>query len=162
LLIIRYVGEYIMRKSQVALEFLITYGWAILASMIAIGALTYFGISNPAKTLPDKCIITNNIECNDYIITAPNQVLLRLSNGQGQTIYNPGATVMNATGSPIPCNMTSVSDWAPDDILNVNCTVQGAQFLSKDRIKVSLTVNYSKTPTGFNQIATGELYTTVQ
>ena len=151
-----------MKKSQVALEFLITYGWAILASMIAIGALAYFGISNPAKTLPDKCIFSNNIQCNDYIITSPDKVKLRLSNGQGQTIYNPGATAMDSAGASIPCVMTSLTDWAPDDILDVNCTIPGAQFLSKEKVKVKLIVNYSRSPTGYNQIATGELYTTVQ
>lgn len=31
-------------------EFLLTYGWAILAGIIAIGVLVYFGIFNPADS----------------------------------------------------------------------------------------------------------------
>jgi len=40
------------RKSQAALEFLMTYGWAILVVLIAIGALAYFGVLSPARFLP--------------------------------------------------------------------------------------------------------------
>jgi len=35
-----------MRKGQAAIEFLVTYGWAILIVLIAIGALAYFGVLN--------------------------------------------------------------------------------------------------------------------
>ena len=55
-----------MKSGQVAMEFLVTYGWAILASLIAIGALAYFGISNPTIALPDKCLFSNNFVCSDY------------------------------------------------------------------------------------------------
>ena len=34
----------INKKSQAALEFIMTYGWAILVVLVAIGALAYFGI----------------------------------------------------------------------------------------------------------------------
>ena len=32
------------KKGQASMEFLMTYGWAILAGIIAIGALAYFGV----------------------------------------------------------------------------------------------------------------------
>ena len=37
------------KKSQAALEFLMTYGLAIIVVLIAIGALAYFGILSPCK-----------------------------------------------------------------------------------------------------------------
>ena len=30
------------KKGQAAMEFLVTYGWAIMAAMIVISALTYY------------------------------------------------------------------------------------------------------------------------
>ena len=42
------------RKSQVALEFLMTYGWAILVILIMIGALAYFGVLSPCKFIPES------------------------------------------------------------------------------------------------------------
>lgn len=40
-------------KSQAAMEFLMTYGWAILIVLIAIGALAYFGVLIPDRYLSE-------------------------------------------------------------------------------------------------------------
>ena len=45
------------KKSQAALEFLTTYGWAFLVILIMIGALAYFGVLNPEKYPTDICCI---------------------------------------------------------------------------------------------------------
>src|SRR3989338_1126940 len=37
------------KRGQAAMEFLMTYGWAILAAIIAIGVLAYFGVFNPGR-----------------------------------------------------------------------------------------------------------------
>ncbi len=37
------------KKSQAALEFLITYGWAFLVILLMIGTLSYFGILSPSQ-----------------------------------------------------------------------------------------------------------------
>lgn len=39
------------KKSQAAMEFLMTYGWAILVALIVISALAYFGVLNPERFL---------------------------------------------------------------------------------------------------------------
>jgi|SRR3990167_9969356 len=38
------------KKGQAAMEFLMTYGWAILVVLIALGALFYLGVFNPKTT----------------------------------------------------------------------------------------------------------------
>ena len=43
-----------MRKGQAALEFLMTYGWAILVVLAAIAALAYFGVLSPDRFLPEN------------------------------------------------------------------------------------------------------------
>ena len=42
------------KKSQAAMEFLMTYGWALLIVIIVIAALVFFGLLNPDNLLPDK------------------------------------------------------------------------------------------------------------
>ena len=51
------------RKSQAAMEFLMTYGWAILVVLAAIAALAYFGVLSPEKFLPEKCLIETGFTC---------------------------------------------------------------------------------------------------
>ncbi|MFT4297834.1 MAG: hypothetical protein ACMXX5_01445, partial [Candidatus Woesearchaeota archaeon] len=42
------------KNSQVAMEFLMTYGWALLVVLIAIAALVFFGLLEPSRFLPEK------------------------------------------------------------------------------------------------------------
>ena len=51
------------KKSQAAMEFLMTYGWAILVVLAAIAALAYFGVLSPEKFLPEKCLIETGFTC---------------------------------------------------------------------------------------------------
>jgi|SRR3989344_2805831 len=51
------------RKSQSAMEYLMTYGWAILVVLIALGALFYLGVFSP--TVPNVCNIPAPFSCQD-------------------------------------------------------------------------------------------------
>jgi hypothetical protein len=74
------------RRAQVALEYLTTYGWAILAVVIAIGALSYFGIMNPANLLPDKCDFGKQLDCADYQIKSNGELNIIFRNNFGKSI----------------------------------------------------------------------------
>ena len=53
----------ISKKSQSAMEYLMTYGWAILVVLIALGALFYLGVFSP-KTA-NSCVASSPITCTD-------------------------------------------------------------------------------------------------
>jgi len=77
------------RKAQAAMEFLMTYGWAILVVLVVIGALAYFGVLSPAKLLPDRCTLPPGISCDDYSITsgaAAASIIVTNALGQQLTI----------------------------------------------------------------------------
>ncbi len=58
------------KKGQAAMEFLMTYGWAILVILIALGVLFYLGVFSP-KT-PNQCISTAPITtCDVKLLIAP-------------------------------------------------------------------------------------------
>ena len=77
----------VSRKSQAALEFIMTYGWAILVVLVAIGALAYFGVLSPDKFLPAKCTLSAGLACTDHKATATSlDVVFRNSLGYDITI----------------------------------------------------------------------------
>ena len=78
-----------MKKAQAAMEFLMTYGWAVLVVLSTIGALAYFGVLSPSKYLPETCLFSQGISCLDYKVTSSN-IEMYLMNGYGQDIdvYN--------------------------------------------------------------------------
>ena len=57
-----------MKKAQGAMEFLMTYGWAILVVLLVISSLAYFGVLNPARFLPERFIIGPELTVTDYTI----------------------------------------------------------------------------------------------
>ncbi len=147
------------KKGQAAIEFMMTYGWAILVVMIAIAALATFGIMNPSKYLADKCMFTNNFQCIDYQINTTT-TSITLVNGLGHKVYNFSATMTDTGGA---CDTAMVSSpWLQDKRETITCDTSSLGFIKKDKGKVKLTLNYAKVQAGFTQVANGEIYTTVQ
>ncbi|NYZ78872.1 hypothetical protein H0N99_01875, partial [Candidatus Micrarchaeota archaeon] len=50
-----------MRKGQTAMEYLMTYGWAILIIMVVLAVLFYLGVLNPP--IPEQCVFPAGITC---------------------------------------------------------------------------------------------------
>ena len=101
----------INKRGQAALEFLMTYGWAILVVLVVIGALAYFGVLNPSILLPEKCTLTTGLSCKDHRIdSSTGNVSLSLENGMGSGMYitkitlnGKGTTYFNGDAG---CNIT--------------------------------------------------------
>ena len=93
------------KKSQAAMEFLMTYGWAILVVLVAIGALAYFGVLSPDRFLPAKCQLPSGIACTDFSVSSANPgINIVIRNGLGfdidSIVVRVGgcATALTSTG----------------------------------------------------------------
>src|SRR3989344_2618867 len=89
-----------LRKGQAAMEFLMTYGWAILVVLIAIGALAYFGVLNMPGLLPNKCIFESGFACGEFKMTAEGggppayDVVVFFKNSAGKAITITGGDIV--------------------------------------------------------------------
>jgi len=120
------------RKSQAAMEFLMTYGWAILVVLVAIGALAYFGVLSPDRFLPSKCTLPAGVACVDFNVDT-DTVNVVLRNGLGfdlddvyisisgcGTSTTTGATLLNGAqgtftaGSVTACGFTAGTKFNGD------------------------------------------------
>ena len=72
-------------KGQASMEFLMVYGWAILAAVVAIGVLAYYGVFTPGKSLPSLCFVEAPLGCSEFEV-AVDGVRLFLINGAGTAI----------------------------------------------------------------------------
>jgi hypothetical protein len=73
-------------KSQYSIEFLVTYGWALLIIGIVIGAIYTFGWFNPSTFLPQKCTFYGQVGCKDFSLTE-TEFNLSLVNNFGSDLY---------------------------------------------------------------------------
>ncbi len=86
------------KKAQAAMEFLMTYGWAILVVLVVIGALAYFGVLSPDTLLPEKCTLPILLNCRDHKVTdagAADTILMSILNGAGRDMQ---IRLVNFTG----------------------------------------------------------------
>lgn len=126
------------RKGQAAMEFLMTYGWALLVVLVAIGALAFFGVLNPSQFLPSTCTITPGLHCDDFIVSEANGVTVIIQNGLGNGITD---AYINATG----CSGSSTQDIADGATGTFTCTgsfVEGEKFSGADS-GTALTITYT-------------------
>lgn len=88
-----------VRKAQAAMEFLMTYGWALLVVLIAIGALAFFGVLNPSKFLPNSCSLAPGFSCTDFKASeGSNNVVVLVQNGLGENLNTVSLRLSDATG----------------------------------------------------------------
>lgn len=91
------------KKSQAALEFLTTYGWAFLVILLMVGALAYFGILSPGRLLPNRCNFGAEFQCLDFNIRdggigAVDEFRLKLKNNVGAVVDVPDRNLITASG----------------------------------------------------------------
>jgi uncharacterized protein (UPF0333 family) len=149
-------GEFDMfgnKKAQAAMEFLMTYGWAILVVLAAIGALAYFGVLSPDRFLPEKCTLPSGVACLDFtgISTA---VTLVIQNSAGFDMQNVVVSI-NSTTSNAAC--TAAVDTTLTDGEKDTYTCTPSPVLPSGKFKGTLNINYLNAQTGMTHVKSGEL-----
>jgi hypothetical protein len=114
-----------LRRAQAAMEFLMTYGWAILVVLAAIAALAYFGILNPSNILPEKCTGMSGLDCLEKaaISVSANTVTFSSKANLGGSI---NITSLLNSGTQNSCGADGVAPtW-----VTVNIEQRGAKNLT--------------------------------
>ena len=156
------------KKGQAAMEFLMTYGWAILVVLIAIGALVYFGVLSPDKFIQDNCTLTPPLSCSqlgDFVaLTADaSNIKLQVQNGAGSAM-TIGSVILTETDGNV-CNrvdiVSSVNDGSKAEFI-FTCNDINAQTAKGTKFKGDLNIVYNLGSGAYNQTSTGKLAVRVQ
>ncbi len=145
------------RKSQAAMEFLMTYGWAILVVLAAIAALAYFGVLSPEKFLPEKCILQPGIACISHKVE-PAKVTLVISNGLGRTITVTKIVVGSCDENFNVELLSGEDDTFAMDGIAAACN-NGAL---KEKFKGDITLSYTEKDTSLTKTSFGNLNTKIE
>jgi uncharacterized protein (UPF0333 family) len=141
------------KKAQAAMEFLMTYGWAILVVLAAIGALAYFGVLSPDRFLPEKCTLPSGVACLDFTATN-SDVALVIQNSAGFDMQNVSVYV-NSTTDNFACTDSgadaTLTDGEKDTFACGNLTLSSGKF------KGTLNIGYTNAQTTMSHIKAGEL-----
>jgi hypothetical protein len=135
-------------RGQAALEFIMTYGWAILAVLVIIGALAYFGVLSPGRFTPDKCFTATGVSCIDYRLahsgTADLNIDVTFENSMGEPMNVTEIYAKSSRGSDIDCFGAATIVPAGDRFSTASCTISGGSPGRGQKDKVDLEVSYRK------------------
>ena len=143
------------RKGQAAMEFLMTYGWAILVVLAAIAALAYFGVLSPGNLVPERTTFTAplpNVDSAD--ITETGLIAIAFRNNAGHTITVQQERVGDCSPHNIgPAIGVPVANGDPF-VVSWNCATNLTADAG-DRFKYELGFNYTNEGTSQSRIHRG-------
>ncbi len=150
------------RKGQAAIDYLSTYGWALLALSVAIGAIYLFVDLKPDTIVPETCSfgVEGAFYCVDgQIDRATNQVHISLRNTVGKqiTIINMVCTHRESVRSEVFNRIIE-----PSEIFSLTCDmndVDGPVVSFSKKAKIEITVVYKTESSIYPMSADGYLTT---
>ena len=145
-----------LKKGQAAMEFLMTYGWAILVVLAAIGALAYFGVLSPGNLLPQKCEFSAGLDCTEHPDATTTTVSFPVVNSLGYKIHLLTATSVDRTGAP-NCNAmsTPAAETEVENSASQVITLGGCTYSAGERFSDTVTITYRSNSTGMTHSSVG-------
>lgn len=165
------------KKGQAAMEFLMTYGWAILVVLAAIGALAYFGVLSPDNLLPERTSFQAPLANVDTAVISTDggedqiTVAIAFANNVGYQV-DPTATAtmtnVELDGTSVVCtagvtgtdvaatanNENFVYTWICDTTGTTDLTDTAGAYQNK-RLKADMTFTYVNAYTGQTKTHSG-------
>ena len=141
-------------KGQAAMEFLMTYGWTILAVIIVMGVLGYYSFFNTDRLLPDSTLLGPPF----YGVTGSAD-----EDSVNFGIRNNGDQSYTVTGVTVPGCGTYTDSFTVARGATVDLSVQCDENLNPDdRFDGDVTINYRSSGSTVDKTASGSIGTRVQ
>ena len=140
-------------KAQSAMEYLMTYGWAILIIAVVLGALFSLGVFSGTSLLGTSCIASSGYFCSDLVYNhANNQITATIGQNTGATYY--GVAILYAPqGTPTTNGIPSNSFLSISSISSLS----GNTLASGQTVSVSLPVS-SASPVAVGTTTAGSIW----
>ncbi len=138
------------KKGQAAMEFLMSYGWAILVVIAAIAALAYFGVLSPDRFLPEKCDLPPGVACLDHRYSG-TAIEMAIQNAMGFDMIDVSVSV-NGTGCNAADNSTQTTlTNGQKATYSVTCSPTSGKF------KGDIIFSYTNQETSMDHTKVGEV-----
>jgi hypothetical protein len=158
------------KREQAALEFMTTYGWAILVLVIVLATLYGLGVFNLASTTPNLCTLSSSVGCLSAYLSPTGTLSVNIEQATQDTI-NVISIACNDQGLPlnmVPVSPPTVLYVGENSILSVQCYKTAAGSLIPfnapigQAFKGFLIINYTDLSSGFTHTVKGPLIEKVQ
>lgn len=137
-------------KSQVVLEFIMTYGWMLVAVLVTISALVYFGVLKPDTFFPKKCLISRGFACMDSKAEyATGSLMINIRQGTGTDLTNVTISASDCT------NPAVINEFEKAD--QQTFTISGCSWIKGQKYYGEINITYIDVYSGLNHTAYGSV-----
>ncbi|MFW5865811.1 MAG: hypothetical protein ACOCU6_01825 [Nanoarchaeota archaeon] len=144
------------KKGQVALEYMTTYGWALLVIIASIGILAHFGFLNPSKYIPESCEFGEQLQCRDHSLTSDGELKFRFKNNFEADI---NVTAINITNKDNAIKKFSSKEIPKGEIKKVNATIDTDVINDNVKTNLKVTLTFRRTGGTIDHNISGTVYT---
>jgi len=146
------------RKGQAALDFLMTYGWAIALVVIIAAVLFALGIFNVSNFTGNKAAGFSGVSVQGWELSTAGTMTMKVSNQVGSQISLTGIAVTigqnTSTVSGLPVNLNVGQSTAT---LTTAADAFGANQVPGTGYTASVVINYTDQTSGFPYTTSGTL-----
>ncbi len=125
-------------KAQSAMEYLMTYGWAILIIAVVLAALFELGVFK--VSLPNECIASSGYYCQNPILSTTGVLNVSIGQGTGQTMYSTYVLFVPSGGSLSQAASTYIGTLQSGQVVSTNINLPtGSPYPSSYTLGTTLT-----------------------
>lgn len=150
-------GDARNKKGQAALDFLMTYGWAIALVVIIAAVLFALGVFDVNNFVGNKAVGFSQIAVKGWGLSTAGTMTIKLSNQAGVPVRidNVSIVITNTTTtvSGLPVSLTTGAD---SDILSTAAAAFGAQPAGSS-YTAKVTISYTDTSANFPYATSGTI-----
>ncbi|MDD5317115.1 MAG: hypothetical protein PHF51_00075 [Candidatus ainarchaeum sp.] len=147
-------------RGQTALEFLMTYGWALAILMAVIALFVYIGLGRLPALSPNQCSLPNALSCAGYKISEGGEITLVLAQNTGYdiTVTAFGCNETNATPFDLPAPVL-VPNGGSANLAGLHACgkADGGWISGGEYYSGKLAVEYQEPATGISHSVTGAI-----
>jgi hypothetical protein len=156
------------KSGQAAMEFLMTYSWALIIILIVVAAIVYFGVTNPKDFLPNRCLFSPEIGCvGSSLSSADDTFKIKLKNNFGDTITVTNLDLSAEDSPSFSCtNPTLPVNWKnleSIDLTYTACDLASVNLYQGKTVKLALDLSFYPVKLGSSYVTNvkGEIVTKV-
>ena len=151
------------KKAQSALEYLLTYGWAILIVIIVGASLYALGVFNPGTFTGKRVTGFTQFQVVDHKVDTNTNVTLVFGNRLGKTVTLGDVTASYKT---VECNSSAISGdtMGPNTqrTITLSCDPDWGTLDLRSSYSIIIDIGFNDPDSGLDHIDTGTLFGAVE
>jgi len=155
-----------MRRGQISLEFIMTYGWVLFIIFAGLAVIYATGVFSFSTFLPESCTFYGQIQCVETQFNSSGvgagSFKVKVSNGFGVDLVVYNATLQDSSGISCTGLSSQAIQWPANSVAELNLTSCSGTSINKgQRYSGNIIITFYRNNSWCGSPPTSCLYTSI-